>query len=51
MSSGGAGPAMVGPAHLLAKHQERVQADSAARPSSAGTARMHITEMDGAMYL
>ena len=27
---------MVGPAHLLAKHQERVQADSAARPSSAG---------------
>ncbi|DBB06555.1 TPA: Regulator of telomere elongation helicase 1 [Trebouxia sp. C0004] len=36
MSGGGAGPAMVGPAHLIAKHQERVQADTAARPSSAG---------------
>ncbi|KAL0026549.1 hypothetical protein WJX77_006250 [Trebouxia sp. C0004] len=35
MSGGGAGPAMVGPAHLIAKHQERVQADTAARPSSA----------------
>jgi hypothetical protein len=46
MSGGGAGPAMVGPAHLLAKHQERVQADSAARPSSAGTARMRPVEID-----
>lgn len=36
MGQGAGGAAMVGPAHLLAKHQERVQADSAARPSSAG---------------
>ena len=36
LSKGSSGPAVVGPAHLLVKHKERLQADSAARPSSAG---------------
>ncbi|KAA6423773.1 MAG: regulator of telomere elongation helicase 1-like [Trebouxia sp. A1-2] len=45
VSSGNAGPAMVGPAHLLAKHQEQLQTDSAARPSSAGKLPRSLQQM------
>ncbi|KAL3139839.1 hypothetical protein ABBQ38_004137 [Trebouxia sp. C0009 RCD-2024] len=37
----GAGPPMVGPAHLVARHQERQTADSSARPAGAGGRAIH----------
>lgn len=42
MSKTGAVPPLVGPAHLVARHQERQTADSSARPCPAGLPLCHL---------